>query len=158
MLTTTTDSVAHQEYRLIIDIYVYLDAFDRQLLRQFGLTPTQYNVLLHLDPLDGKQLVTLSDLQMVARSTISRVIDQMEAAGLVDRVTDPDDRRAQRVVLTPAGVELRTRVHEAHGTALADYLGGLTETEQTELLVLLRKMRSGLAANVGEEEEGGGST
>jgi DNA-binding MarR family transcriptional regulator len=158
VITTTADSVAHQEYRLIIDIYVFLDAFDRQLLRQFGLTPTQYNVLLHLDPQDGKQLVTLSDLMMVARSTISRIIDQMEAASLVDRVSDPDDRRAQRVVLTPAGVELRGRVHTAHGGALETYLCGLTPTEQSELLLLLRKMRSGLAANVGEEKEGGHPT
>lgn len=152
MLLTTklTDSVAHQEYRLIIDIYVFLDAFDRQLLRKFGLTATQYNVLLHLDPLHGQQLVTLSDLMMVARSTITRIIDQMEAASLVDRVVDPDDRRAQRVVLTPAGVALRQRVHDAHGAALEDYLSVLGQTEQSELLVLLRKMRSGLAANLSE--------
>ncbi|MBK8028504.1 MAG: MarR family transcriptional regulator [Anaerolineae bacterium] len=150
MLTAISESVAHQEYRLIIDIFIYLDAFDRQLLRRFGLTPTQYNVLLHLDPLSGQQLVTLSDLMLVARSTISRIIDQMEAAELVHRVTDPDDRRAQRVVLTRAGVDLRDRVHEAHGKALEEYLSGVDLAEQEELLLLLRKMRSGLAANVGD--------
>lgn len=150
MLTTTTDTVAYQEYRLIIDIYVFLDAFDRQLLRTFGLTPTQYNVLLHLDPAHGKQLVTLSDLMMVARSTISRIIDQMEAAHLVDRVVDPEDRRAQRVVLTPEGVALRDRVHAAHGEALGEYMQGLSQTEQDALLSLLYKMRSGLAANLSE--------
>ncbi len=151
LLTTITDSLAHQEYRLIIDIYVFLDAFDRQLLVKFGLTATQYNVLLHLDPVNGQQLVTLSDLMMVARSTITRIIDQMEEAALVDRVVDPDDRRAQRVVLTPAGVYLRQRVHDAHGAALEQYLSVLGQTEQDELLVLLWKMRSGLAANVGDE-------
>jgi len=151
LLTTITDSLAHQEYRLIIDIYVFLDAFDRQLLVKFGLTATQYNVLLHLDPVNGQQLVTLSDLMMVARSTITRIIDQMEEAALVDRVVDPDDRRAQRVVLTPAGVSLRQRVHDAHGAALEQYLSVLGQTEQDELLVLLWKMRSGLAANVGDE-------
>lgn len=146
-----TDSVAYQEYRLLIDIYVYLDAFDRQLLRQFGLTSTQYNVLLHLDPLQGQQLVTISDLMLLARSTITRLIDQMEAAKLITRVTDPDDRRAQRVVLTPLGVELRQRVHEAHNEALSKYLSVLDPEEQDHLLTLLRKMRSGLAASVGEE-------
>ena len=34
---------------------------------------------------------------------VSRTIDRAESAGLVERLSDPDDRRAQRIALTPAG-------------------------------------------------------
>lgn len=87
---------------------------------------------------------------LVARSTVSRIIDQMEIDKLVHRVTDPDDRRAQRVVLTAAGVDFAARVHEFARQGAGRLPVWICLTEQAELLLLLRKMRSGLAANVGD--------
>jgi len=46
-------------------------------------------VLVLLDPDYGQRLMTLSDRMLCARSTITRLIDQMEAANLVHRITDP---------------------------------------------------------------------
>src|SRR6185369_13928985 len=89
----------HQQYRMLHDIYVLLDDGDRRVLENFGLTTSQYSVLMLLDPTEGRRLTTVSDRLLRARSTITRIVDQLEEARLVQRVADPEDRRAQRVVL-----------------------------------------------------------
>ncbi len=144
---------AHRHYRLIHDIYVLLDAGDRNVLHQYDLTSSQYRVLILLDPLRGERLMTLSDWMLCARSTVTRLIDQMEAANLVCRVVDPEDRRAQRVALTAQGVALRDKVHQAHENSLLARFGNLTEAEQELLISLLEKVRSNLQLTLGDSEE-----
>lgn len=153
MNAASIDAVAHtvsyRLYRLMHDIYVLLDAADRSLLREFDLTPSQYTLLTLLEPGDGQRLIALSDRLLVARSTITRLIDQMEAAGLVQRINDPDDRRAQRVALTPAGQAVLKHAYRAHEQSLEESLASLSEAERQALVVLLHKLRSGLRSHLG---------
>ncbi len=135
-------------YRLFHDLYVLLDAGDREVLQPFGLTSSQYTLLTLLDTDQGQRLTTLSDRLLVARSTITRLVDQLEAAGLVHRVIDPADRRAQRVALSLAGEKLVTLAAAAHQLSLGQRLNGLPESEQRALMDLLVKVRSGLRANL----------
>ncbi len=136
--------VVQRQYRLIHDIYLFLSAVDRNLLQRFGLTPTQFSVMLLLDREIGLPLVTLSERVFVARSTITRVVDHLEAAGLAQRATHSNDRRSQRVILTQAGQELRDRVRQAQIQILEEQLKGLSGDEHWQLVVLLQKMRDGL--------------
>ena len=59
---TTDPALSHvsKQYRLIHDIYVQLDDGDRRVLRQFGLTTSQYAVLRLLDPEKGRRPIDLS--------------------------------------------------------------------------------------------------
>jgi DNA-binding MarR family transcriptional regulator len=133
-------------YRLIHDVYLLLDATDRSALDPFGLTTTQYRVLTLLDAAEGRRLIDLSEWLFCARSTITRIVDYLEAMGWVGRVGDPDDRRAQRVALTDSGVELRQRVAAAHTAALETSLGTLGVEDGEALDSLLQKVTSGLQA------------
>lgn len=142
-------AVPHQLYRLIHDIYVLLDADDRRLLREFDLSPSQYTLLTLLEPGDGLRLITLSDRLLVARSTITRLIDQMESAGLVQRIDDLEDRRAQRVALTADGESLLRRAFIAHEKSLEERLSALDQRDRQALIVLLLKLRSGLRVHLG---------
>lgn len=145
---TNIPSNAHRLYRLIHDLYVVLDVGDREILEPFGLTTSQYRVLVLLDADYGQRLITLSDRLLVARSTITRLIDQMEAAGWVHRVDDPHDRRAQHIALTPAGLELRNRAYAAHEASLEDRMRVLEENDQQLLIDLFLKMRNTLRARI----------
>src|SRR5437879_5763741 len=77
-----------------------------RLLRQqdeSGLTPTTTAMLASIGR-DGP--ITLGDLaayEQVAPPTITKSVDKLEAAGLVERIRDDVDRRVCRVTLTPAG-------------------------------------------------------
>jgi DNA-binding MarR family transcriptional regulator len=143
-------TMSHRLHRLINDVYVMFDVGDRSILLRFDLTPMQYRVLCLLDPEYGQRLTILSDRLICARSTTTRLIDQMEAAGLVHRVDDPEDRRAQRVALTPAGVTLRERAYAAHEASLVERLDRLDEADRQQLAAILVKLRSGLQSYLEE--------
>src|SRR5574341_214685 len=141
-------TMAQQQYRVLHDIYVLLDDGDRRVFQSFALTTSQYAVLMLLDECEGCRLTTVSDRLLLARSTITRIIDQLERAGLVWRAADPHDRRAQRAILTPAGATRRDEAHEAHRRSLERRMQALDSAEHAHLQELLDKLRAGLQADL----------
>lgn len=137
-----------QQYRMFHDIYVLLDDGDRRVLRAFNLSPSQFAVLLLLDGEAGWRLTDLSERLLVDKSTITRIVDRLESAGLVRREADPDDRRVQRVVLTGQGQETRDRARAAHERSIERRMGALDSDEQRQLLALLTRLRDGLQADL----------
>jgi DNA-binding MarR family transcriptional regulator len=135
---------AYQQYRLIHDIYVLLDDGDRRVLSTCNLTTSQYAVLRLLDVNEGRRLTSLSDQLLCARSTITRIVDQLEDLGLVRRIDDPEDRRAQRAVLTLEGTNMLEAARSTHCASVIKRMDSLTEAEQQQLVQLLGKLRSGL--------------
>jgi len=129
---------------MLHDIYVLLDDGDHRVLAAFDLTPSQYAVLLLLDVHEGSRLTTVSDRLLLARSTITRIVDQLEKAGLVQRNSDPDDRRAQRVNLTAEGEARRKAAQEAHDQSVERRLSTLESAEQEQLRDLLDELRQSL--------------
>ncbi len=69
--------------------------------------PTTLDLLVRLRLAPDRQLrgVDLCRQILKSPSHVSRMIDRAESAGLVHRLPDPDDRRAQRITLTDAGEE-----------------------------------------------------
>ncbi len=135
---------SQQQYRMIHDIYVLLDDGDRRVFRNFDLSPSQYGLLQLLDSNEGCRLTDLSARLLFDKSTITRIVDRLERANLVRREADPDDRRAQRVMLTAHGLALRAQAQEAHDESLLRRMSRLSEAEQQQLSVLLDKLRAGL--------------
>jgi DNA-binding MarR family transcriptional regulator len=144
-------------YRLIHDIFVLLDFGDWHVLKTFGLTKSQYRILTLLDPLDGHRLITLADRMLCTRSTVTRLIDQMETTGLVRRINDPEDRRAQRVTLTHAGMRLREQAWLAHEASLERRLNTLDDAEHQLLTTLLQRIRTGLQTQLDHQMQKGGN-
>ncbi len=70
-----------------------------------GYDPTLIDLLVRLDQASGNRLrgVDLSRQLLLSPSHVSRMIDRAEAAGLVRRNADPNDRRASLVTLTHRG-------------------------------------------------------
>jgi len=80
-------------------------AIDRVAVAGTGYEPTTLDLLVRLELAPGRRLRAAelcSQLQLSA-SHVSRMLDRSEAAGLVERGPDPDDRRAKAVALTPQG-------------------------------------------------------
>jgi len=118
--------------------------FERRT-RSLGLTRAQWQTLFHLHRNEGCNQVTLADLLEVEPITLARVIDRLEASGLVERRADPNDRRARLLFLGerahPLLDELKTLGAETREIALA----GLSEDERAQLWSLLTKMRANLS-------------
>jgi DNA-binding MarR family transcriptional regulator len=72
-------------------------------------------------------------------SFVTGIADRLEKHGLATRESDPGDRRVKRLVLTPAGVELKQRM-EQEVLARAPWRSALSTDERSCLLTLIRKM------------------
>ncbi len=133
------------------DIYVLLDDGDQRVLRAFNLTSSQYSVLRLLAAEEGQRLTTLSDRLLCARSTITRIIDQLEQEGLVRRIGDAEDRRAQRAILTSVGQQRLEQVCAAHEESLERRMSTLSTAERQQLHRLLARLRDGLRTQLNSD-------
>lgn len=79
-----------------------------QLLRPYGITSTQYNVLRILRGSEPGGLCRneLRDRMITRMPDMTRLLDRMEDAGLVARTREDEDRRMVRSRITAAGLEL----------------------------------------------------
>jgi DNA-binding MarR family transcriptional regulator len=116
-----------------------------RLLREYGLTSSQYNVLRILRG-EGKPLPVLE----IASRTITVVpgitglIDRLEQAGFVNRLRCEKDRRIIYVALTDQGMETLAALDEPLVALHRKLLGHLSQAELKEVIRLLEKMREKL--------------
>lgn len=85
-------------------------AFDR-LAVGLGVTRAQWKVLFKLTRKPGLRQVELADMLELEPITLCRIVDRLEEAGLVERVRDPEDRRAWRLHVTPKAQPLVDKLH-----------------------------------------------
>jgi DNA-binding MarR family transcriptional regulator len=143
--SSSSPSLASQNYRLIHDIYVLLDAGDRRILDQFNLTTAQFRILSLLNTQSNWRLTDLSDAMLCNRSTITRIVDGLEGSGWVRRSVSSEDRRAQYVHLTQLGTEVLEKACESHLQSLELRLGGLDSDAQSHLSALLKTLYAQLS-------------
>jgi DNA-binding MarR family transcriptional regulator len=94
------------------------DVLDAELERDTGLGLPWYDLLVHLeDAPAGLRMNELAERILYSKSGFTRVVDKMEAAGLVRRVRPENDRRSILVLLTDQGRRTMedARRHHRHG-------------------------------------------
>ena len=95
--------------------------------------PGGLSVLVQLRSDGPQRLGALAEAIAVTAPSMTRIVSALEAEGLVSREADPDDGRAHRVVMTPAGRTLLASGEEAKLTALRRRLADLP-ADQRELI------------------------
>lgn len=121
----------------------------RQRLRQtFGTTLPRFDYLAQLErhP-QGLRMSSLSEQLMVTGGNVTGLTDQLEAEGLVERLEDPEDRRAWRVRLTARGRRRFAEMAGAHEAWLAELFAGMTGSDKQHLHRLLGLLRQRLHHN-----------
>ena len=124
------------------EIFVLLSGEMAVVLRPFHLTLEQFDTLLLLQLDSGWRMGDLSGRLLVDNSKMTRIVDYLAEQGWAARQPDPDDRRAQQVVLTSAGAAQRELAQVAHLAALQNSLAGFDEADRTQLLDVLAKWRA----------------
>jgi DNA-binding MarR family transcriptional regulator len=83
----------------------------RAFFAQWDLSPSQFNILnlLQSHP-EGLSQTEVSRQLIMHRSNATGLVDRLEQRGMVKRRSLADDRRAYRVVLTPAGNKLLRKI------------------------------------------------
>jgi DNA-binding MarR family transcriptional regulator len=117
---------------------------DRRLAAEAGLPLQWFELLLRLARSPGHHL-RMSDLAAqtsLTPSGLTRAVDRLEAAGLVERAPCPSDRRGAFARLTPDGLARVTAALGPHLDHVDEYLTSvLSADEQARLAALLRKVR-----------------
>jgi DNA-binding MarR family transcriptional regulator len=136
------------EQEAILNIARTADRFGiclARLFREYGLTPSQYNVLRILRG-EGKPLPILevADRMLAAVPGITGLIDRLEGMGLIARRRCTEDRRVVFVAITDKGLELLGRLDGPEAALHKRLIGHLSPAELREVSRLLEKARQSL--------------
>ena len=107
-----------------------------RLLRQqdtTGLTPTASAMLATISRSGPLTLGELAAAEQVAPPTITKVVGRLEAAGLIERVRDSDDRRVCRVVVSDEGRRQVERNRSRRTAWLTEQLAALPDDDRGRL-------------------------
>ncbi|GAA4388145.1 MarR family winged helix-turn-helix transcriptional regulator [Tsukamurella soli] len=97
------------------------------------LTPSQQSVLSTLMATGPIRMGELARLERIRLPSTTSAVDGLERQGLVERTTDPTDRRAVVVQLSPEGIATTQELQRARNEALAGFLATLSTGERENL-------------------------
>lgn len=130
------DSVGFIVSRTHIKMKNYL----QQKFKPLDITTEQWGVLARLSVQSGISQKELSEKSCKDQPNITRILDKLEAKGLIRREANPDDRRGFLVFLTESGSDLRAKAIPIVRASLAEALKGFTDEETALLKTLLNKI------------------
>ena len=112
--------------------------------RQFGITRAQWVVLVRLDRFEGLKQSELAEMLDLKPITLTRLLDRLCGAGLIERRSDPNDRRAKRLHLTAAARPLLERLGDLGDDLMATALAGVAREHVEQMVAQLAIMKENL--------------
>ena len=128
--------------RELVLAYQGFERYSAPHIKALGLTTTQFDVIATLGnqpPMTCKQL---GEKTLVTKGTLTGVLERLEAKGILERQTNPEDARSQMIDLTAHGQQLFDRVFPEHLRYLGQAFEKLSEEEMAELHASLKKLSS----------------
>ena len=112
--------------------------------RLLKLTRSQWQVLAQLTRNEGIHQGALADLLEIKAITLVRLLDRMEKAGLVQRRSDPTDRRVRKLYLTAKAHPLLAEMRMMGTAAREEALKGISKSDRETMLETLITMKTNL--------------
>ncbi len=109
-----------------------------------GLTRSQCQVLAHLARNEGIQQSGLAEILEVEPITLTRILDKLEEAGLVERRLHPKDRRIRLLHLTAKAHPLLGEIFAIGALTRGEALEGVAEADRDRLFDVLSSMKTNL--------------
>lgn len=127
----------------IVFTFNWLNAFQSRLLKKYGLTSQQYNILRilrgqHPRPANIK---LLKERMLDKMSDASRIVEKLRTKSLLERTLSENDRRSCDVTITAKGLVLLKEI-DKEDVQFEKLFRGLSETEKKQLNDLLDKLRA----------------
>ena len=112
-----------------------------------GVEWAAYGLLVHLVNDGPQRSSALADTACVDPSTVSRQVAQLVAAGLVERQSDPEDRRANLLVATARGHQVYGDKQAHRQRLMTELLGSWPDRDLVALTALLGRLNDAIAAH-----------
>lgn len=129
---------------LLHDVARLLRKRFEQRARCLGLTRSQWQALAYLSHNEGIHQGGLAELLEIEPITLVRILDKVEARGLIERRQHPKDRRIWQLYLTPAAHPLLETMRKVGNETRAEALAGIPEADREVLTSALSRMKSNL--------------
>ncbi|MGZ5828134.1 MAG: MarR family winged helix-turn-helix transcriptional regulator [Xanthobacteraceae bacterium] len=115
-----------------------------QVARQFGMTRAQWAVLFRVERAEGLKQSELAEILDLQPISLTRLIDRLCENGLLERRSDPTDRRAKRLFLTPAARPVLEQFNVLTNDLMADALAGVDRAVVEDLVKHLGTIKENL--------------
>jgi MarR family transcriptional regulator, 2-MHQ and catechol-resistance regulon repressor len=128
--------------RELVRSYQAFSAYSETHVRQFDLTPAQFDVIATLGNTNGLSMGEIGEKTLITKGTLTGVIDRLIQKQLVRREVPEDNRRNVIVQLTPQGQQIFEQSFPSHIAHLKERFDRLQPTELealTDLLVQLKQ-------------------
>ena len=122
------------------------DQIEAHMRREHGLTMARYDVLAQLHMAGGRLgLSELAAAIALSPSGLSKLLDRMDASGLVQRDPDPDDARAAFATITPRGRALARSARASHHELLRrTFASALNDRDIADLTRIMTRIDASL--------------
>jgi|SRR5580704_12081647 MarR family transcriptional regulator for hemolysin len=145
------------------DVARMLKTYADHKASQFGVTRAQWAVLVRLDRFEGLKQSELAEMLDLQPITLTRLLDRLCSNGLIERRSDPNDRRAKRLFLTAAARPVLERLGELGEDMMTTTLNGVSRESVEQIVAQLAIIKENLrqeiaqrsAAGAGEEKRYG---
>jgi DNA-binding MarR family transcriptional regulator len=127
-----------------------------QKAKELGLTRAQWQTLAYLNVHEGIHQGKLADILEIESITLVRILDKLEARGLIERRQHPTDRRMWQLYLLEDARPLIAAMQKIGDATRAEALSGVPDADRELLLQTLKTMKRNLAeafAQPVEEQE-----
>jgi MarR family transcriptional regulator, transcriptional regulator for hemolysin len=135
------------KHEMLVELYdvarLMRTRFDRWA-RTYGMTRAQGVILARLSRQPGMTQNEMAGLCEVEPITVGRLVDRLEARGLLERRLDPADRRIRRLHLLPAAEPILTEIQRYKNELLGEITSDLDEATMELLTDALLKMKARL--------------
>lgn len=128
---------------------LFLDALQRECLGSHRLAFKEYSVLRLLQRPEGRSLTPtqLAEEIVCTSGAMTKLVDRLERAGLVERMPDPDDRRGVRVQITDEGDRAANEAAETYRSGRTRVLERLGEREAADIHTGLTRLLEAFEAD-----------
>jgi DNA-binding MarR family transcriptional regulator len=128
----------------LMRVYHKMQQHSSSHLHCYDLTSAQFEVLAHLSVNPGMTQQELADKLLVTKGNVCGLINRLETDGLVERCSDPDDKRSNRLHLTEKGGKLAAEAIPEHEAFVAEHMSVLSGDDLESLHMLLRDLDQSL--------------
>ncbi|SEO49480.1 MarR family winged helix-turn-helix transcriptional regulator [Aquisalimonas asiatica] len=130
-----------QLLRELVEAYQAFEGYSLPHIKSLGLTPAQFDVIATLGNTEGMTFKELGERTLIYKTTLTSVVDRLEAQGLVQRQPSLEDRRSTIAVLTTEGDALFQSAFPKHREHLRRKLDQLSDDQMQSTIEALRTLR-----------------
>ena len=120
------------------------DKLSVKILEPYDLTMTQYKVLkfLLINPPETVRQVDIEEHFYIRNPTVTRVLQNLETKGLIERKINPEDNRSKIICLTEQAKSMEKLLYQLGNEIEETLTSNLTSKDKSDLLRLLKKILS----------------